>query len=195
LAAYSLVSWYHQRFEKLPVLGKEEIVDGKTVPHRVAEFELQNQEGLMKKSTDWNDKIMVVDFFFTHCPSICPAMTANLKKVQEAFKKNNTVQIVSFSVDPERDSSAQLKKYALKFGIDENRWQLLTGNKKNIYKLARNSFMIVATDGDGGDADFIHSQNLVLVDKQRRIRGYYDGTDEKEIKDLIHDIKKLQHED
>ena len=120
-------------------------------------------------------------------------MTSNLKRVQQAFGEGE-ILINSFSVDPQRDSAVQLKKYAEKFKINSANWQLLTGDKKDIYKLARNSVMIVATDGDGGPDDFIHSEKLVLIDKQKKIRGYYDGTSKKETDQLIYDIKKLIHE-
>jgi len=120
-------------------------------------------------------------------------MTNSLKKVQQAFKEDE-ILIRSFSVDPERDSVAQLRKYAGQFGINTSNWELLTGDKKEIYKFARNGFMIVATDGDGGPNDFIHSEKLVLIDKQKRIRGYYDGTSGNQVKQLIADIKKLKHE-
>ena len=121
-------------------------------------------------------------------------MTANLKKVQAAFAGKKDLLIVSFSVDPERDSVAQLKKFAQRFNIDESNWQLLTGSKQEIYRLARKSFQVVATDGDGGDNDFIHSDQLILIDTKKRIRGYYEGTEGKETAQLIKDIKKLEHE-
>jgi protein SCO1/2 len=194
-AAYAIVNWYEQTFTALPVFGKEEVVNGKTMPHRIDSFKLINQDAVTKQLGDWDGKILVADFFFTHCPSICPRLTANLKRVQEAYNHDDDVAILSFSVDPERDSSMALQKYAQRFSINTRQWQLLTGSKQAIYKLARNSFEIVATDGDGGPDDFIHSEKLVLVDRQRRFRGYYDGTDDTAIKNLIRDIKKLQHEE
>ena len=121
-------------------------------------------------------------------------MTKSLIRIQEAFKTDAEILISSFTVDPERDSSAQLKKYARQYNVDTRNWNLLTGDKKEIYKLARNSFMLVATDGDGGPDDFIHSESLVLIDKQKKIRGYYNGTSNDEVNQLIIDIKKLKHE-
>jgi protein SCO1/2 len=121
-------------------------------------------------------------------------MTGNLKIVEQYFKNDGRVRINSFSVDPLRDSVGQLKKYISQFRLETTRWDFLTGSKKEIYKLARNSFMVVATDGDGGPDDFIHSDKLVLIDGQKRIRGYYDGTDKKEIDQLVDDIKKLENE-
>jgi len=191
LAVYSGYLFFEQKFQSLPVYGKEEINDQK-IQHTIAAFELINQDSINKGINDWKEKIVVADFFFTHCPVICPKMTANLKRVQQSF--SDDILINSFSVDPQRDSAVQLKKYAEKFTINSVNWQLLTGDKKDIYKLARNSFMIVATDGDGGPDDFIHSEKLVLIDRQKRIRGYYDGTSEKETDQLIYDIKKLKNE-
>ncbi len=186
LAVFAVVNWYNNRFETIPVYGN--------AGHHIADFTFTNQQGEKISSDAMKNKIVVADFFFTHCLSVCPKMTGNLKKVQEAYSKDDQVQIISFTVDPLADSSKQLHQYAEIFGIDNTRWQLLTGGKKEIYKLARNSFMVVATDGDGGPADFIHSEKLVLIDNQKRIRGYYDGTDEKEVQKLITDIKKLKHE-
>ena len=187
VSAWALLNWYEKKVQVLPIMGK-------TQQHRIGDFHLTNQEGQLKTTADWNNKIVIADFFFSHCPSICPKMTKSLKKIQEFFKTDTEIIISSFTVDPERDSSAQLKKYARQYNLDTRNWNLLTGDKKEIYKLARNSFMIVATDGDGGPEDFIHSENLVLVDKQKRIRGYYDGTSDTEVNQLISDIKKLQYE-
>lgn len=187
VSAWALLNWYEKKVQGLPVMGK-------TKEHRIGDFQLINQDGQLKSTADWNDKIVVADFFFTHCPTVCPKMTKSLIRIQEAFKTDAEILISSFTVDPERDSSAQLKKYARQYNVDTRNWNLLTGDKKEIYKLARNSFMLVATDGDGGPEDFIHSENLVLVDKQKRIRGYYNSTSNDEVNQLIIDIKKLKHE-
>jgi protein SCO1 len=185
--AYALVSWYEKKVEALPVLGK-------TKEHRIADFNLTNQDKQIVTIAKWDKKIVVANFFFTHCPVVCPKMTTNLKKIHDAYNDKSNVMITSFTVDPERDSAVQLNKYAAQYKMDNSRWILLTGDKKEIYKLARNSFMITATDGDGGINDFIHSEKLILVDTQKRIRGYYTGTDEKEVNQLINDIKKLMYE-
>jgi protein SCO1/2 len=121
-------------------------------------------------------------------------MTNNLKSIVEMYKGDDNIIINSFTVDPERDSVDRLKKYAQQFGVKTNNWNFLTGNKREIYKLARNSFLIIATDGDGGPEDFIHSEKLVLIDKKKRIRGYYRGTDKRDVNQLINDINKLKHE-
>ena len=193
IIAYSGYSWYHSKVQKLPVYGTEQRGIKSEKEHHVSDFNLTNQDGEKRSLDEWNDKIVVADFFFTHCPTICPKMTASLKRVNEAYNDQN-ILINSFSVDPERDNPEKLKAYTRKFNISTENWDLLTGPKKEIYKLARNSFMLVATDGDGGPTDFIHSENLVLVDKKKRIRGYYDGTSKNEVDQLIIDIKKLQNE-
>jgi protein SCO1/2 len=183
---FAVINWYERTVQSLPVLINNE--------HTIAGFELTNQRGNNSTTEEWKDKIIVANFFFTHCPVICPKMTANLKEVQEVFKGEENLMFISFSVDPERDSVAQLKKFAKRFNLDERNWQLLTGPKKEIYRLARKSFQVVATDGDGGDDDFIHSDQLILIDTKKRIRGYYEGTEEKEAAQLIKDIKKLEHD-
>lgn len=187
ITAFALITFYENSAGTLPVLGK-------TKDHTVDDFKLIDQDGEIKSTADWNNKIVVADFFFSHCPTICPQMTKNLKKVQETFSDDSQILFNSISIDPERDSAARLKKYAGQYNIDTKNWSLLTGDKKDIYKMARNSFMIVATDGDGGPDDFIHSEKLVLIDTKKQIRGYYDGTSTKEVNQLIKDIKKLKHE-
>jgi protein SCO1/2 len=193
--AWLIIEAYEIRVQQLPVLGRYDINRGSKASHHISDFSLVNQDNKKITSDALSDKIVVADFFFSHCASVCPRMTANLKKLQKELKNDPEVRIYSFSVDPERDSAARLKEYATQFEIDTQNWDLLTGDKKDIYKLARNSFMIVATDGDGGPNDFIHSDKIVLVDKQRRIRGYYDGTSESETRQLSRDIKKLKHEE
>lgn len=183
-SVYGLVSWYQGRFQRLPVLGG----DG----HTVAGFRFQNQQGKTVSLQDWKGKIVVLNYFFTHCSSICPKMMYQMKRVQ-AYGGLKNLAIASFSVDPERDSVGRLKEYAQKFEIGGN-WNLLTGDKKELYRLARNSFLITATDGDGGPDDFIHSEKLVLLDTQGRIRGFYNGTDAAEVAQLIKDLQKLAAE-
>ena len=185
VTVFAVVRWFENTYTALPVLGGE--------AHSICSFSLVNQYGRTTSLKDWNDKIVVADFFFTHCPVVCPKMTRSLKNVQGLYAGDNELLLSSFSVDPERDSVGQLKQYAEKMNIRDN-WLLLTGSKKEIYKLARNSFLITATDGDGGPQDFIHSELLVLIDKQKRIRGYYNGTLSSEVDNLIRDISRLKKE-
>ena len=193
--SYLAINWYEKKFSDLPVLGPVKNAGGEKIQHTVSEFSLYSQDNKNITLDEWNNKIVVANFFFTHCPVVCPAMVKQLKNVQDAFIDDPGVLITSFSVDPERDSVPQLKKFASRMGIRDINWLLVTGEKKQIYRLARNSFLVVATDGDGGPTDFIHSEKLVLIDRQKRIRGYYQGTNEKEVEQLIIDIKKLKDED
>jgi protein SCO1/2 len=190
--AYLTINWYEKKFSDLPVLGPVKNAGGQNIQHTISEFSLYSQDNRSVTLDEWNDKIVVANFFFTHCPVVCPAMVKQLKKVQDVFIDDPNILITSFSVDPERDSVAQ---FAARMGVLDTNWLLLTGEKKQIYRLARNSFLVVATDGDGGPTDFIHSEKLVLIDRQKRIRGYYQGTNEKEVEQLIIDIKKLKDED
>lgn len=182
---FGLVKWYEHHYTPLPVLGGE--------GHTIAAFSLQDQHGRTTTPADWTGKIVVADFFFTHCPVVCPKMTRSLKSVQQLYLNDPGLQIASFTVDPERDSVTQLMTYARKMDIGRN-WTLLTGDKRELYRLARKSFLLTATDGDGGPDDFIHSELLILVDPDRRIRGYYNGTIPAEVEELTRDIQRLKNE-
>ena len=161
--------------------------------HRIADFSLLNQNGDTITQENYRDKIYVADFFFTTCPTICPIMTANLVEVQAALANDSEVLLLSHSVTPEIDSVAQLKKYAIEKGVNDAKWNLVTGDKEQIYELARKSYLAVQEDGDGGPFDMIHTENFILVDKQRRIRGFYDGTKEEEMDRLLSDIEILKN--
>ena len=159
--------------------------------HRVKDFNLINQNGIKVSSKDYENKIYVVDFFFTSCPSICPIMTNNMLLIQEEFIQNNNIMLLSMSVTPEIDNVEVLKKYAIEKGVIDSKWNITTGSKKHIYELARKSYFAVLDQGDGGLQDFIHTPNFILVDTKKQIRGIYDGTVEKEISRLIQDINIL----
>ena len=162
--------------------------------HRIADFSLTNQNGKTVTQKDFKGKIYVADFFFTTCPNICIAMTDNLLKVQEKIKNNPNVMLLSHSVTPKIDSVPQLKKYAIEKGVIDKKWNLVTGDKKEIYDLARKSYLAVKEDGDGGPFDMIHTENFILVDPDRRIRGFYDGTDLEEIQRLQEELEILIQE-
>jgi protein SCO1 len=180
VVAFGIVKWYQVVYVPLPVLGPEN--------HRVGDFRFTDQDGNTITNAEWKNKIVVANFFFTHCPAVCPKMMYQLKRVQAYAGKD--VVIASFSVDPERDSVPRMKYYAEQSAIS-GKWWLLTGEKIELYRFARKDLRIVATDGDGGPNDFIHSDNLVLIDKDKRIRGYYKGTDVSDVDRLIKDIRKL----
>lgn len=163
--------------------------------HKIADFTLLNQEGRTITQNDYNNKIYVADFFFTRCTTICPIMSTNMAELQQAFIKNDDVMFLSMSVTPIMDSVPVLKRYANKKGAISKKWNLTTGNKKHIYELARKSYMAVLDEGDGGEQDFIHTEQFVLIDKKNQIRGFYDGTNKKDITQLIEDIKLLAEND
>jgi len=155
---------------------------------------LTNQNGEITTEKDYQNKIYVADFFFTTCPSICPKMTVNMGLIQKEIVDDDQVMLLSFSVTPQIDSVPQLKKYALENGVIDSKWNLLTGDKKQIYTLARKSFLAVENDGDGGPYDMIHTENFILVDPEKRIRGFYDGTDTQAMETLLSDIQLLKKE-
>lgn len=160
--------------------------------HKIADFSLTNQNGKTITQADYKDKIYVADFFFTTCQTICPIMTDHMVYIQKELKNDTDVMLLSHTVTPEIDSVAQLKKYALKKGVDDSRWNLVTGDKKQIYDLARKSYLAVKDVVGFDPYDMIHTENFMLIDKKRQIRGFYDGTDPEEIKRLIEDIHQLQ---
>ena len=160
--------------------------------HTVADFSLTNQNGINITNKDYENKIYVVDFFFTSCPSICPIMTNNMIKIQDEFINNDDIMLLSMSVSPEIDTVEVLKKYAIEKRVNDSKWNITTGSKKHIYELARKSYFAVVEQGDGGLQDFIHTPNFILIDTKKQIRGIYDGTDDKEISRLLKDIKVLK---
>lgn len=162
--------------------------------HVIDDFSLLNQNGDTITQEYYKDKIYVADFFFTTCQTICPIMTDHMLQIQEEIKNDPEIYLLSHTVIPKADSVPQLKKYALEKGVNDNKWNLVTGDKKQIYDLARKSYLAAKSEGDAGPFDMIHTENFVLVDKRRRIRGFYDGTDPKAIEELLLDIQVLKKE-
>lgn len=161
--------------------------------HTIADFSLTNQNGKTITQNTYKDKIYIADFFFTTCQTICPIMTDHMLEIQEKLKDDDDVLLLSHTVTPEIDSVAQLKKYALEKGVNDAKWNLVTGEKKQIYDLARKSYL-AAKDVPYEEYDLIHTENFVLVDKKRRIRGFYDGTDPEAIQNLLQDLRTLKRE-
>ena len=159
--------------------------------HKISDFNLVNQNGQKTTQNNYDKKIYVADFFFTTCPNICPIMTGNMLFLQNELSDQD-VMFASFSVTPEIDSVEVLKKYAIDKGVNDKKWNLMTGDKKQIYNLARKSFLVVMNNPQMGSHDMIHTENFVLVDKEKRIRGFYDGTKMEEMNKIISDIKILQ---
>ncbi|WP_324720304.1 SCO family protein [Salinimicrobium sp. HB62] len=188
--------------ERLPVfqpnMVNNELVDSTMQEvrkyHTIQEFELYNQNGDTITRDFYDGKIYVADFFFTTCQTICPIMTDHMLEIQEKLKDDDDVLLLSHTVIPAYDSVPVLRQYADEKGVMDEKWNLVTGDKKEIYDLARKSYLAAKSDGDGGPFDMIHTENFVLVDKQKRIRGFYDGTDPSAIDELMQDIEILKQE-
>ena len=144
--------------------------------HKIADFAFTNQNGKLITQKEYENTIYVADFFFTTCPTICPKMTDNMVWLQNQLKKYPNVKLLSFSVTPDIDTPKILKKYAVEKGVDDSRWNLVTGDKSAIYYLARKSYLAVKTGKPEEMFDMVHTENFILVDKNKRIRGFYDGT-------------------
>jgi len=166
-----------------------------TKNHKIADFVLLNQNGDTITQENFKDKIYVADFFFTRCQTICPVMAINMAELQNYFINDPEVKFLSHSVTPIMDSVPMLKDYANKKGAIDGKWDLTTGDKKHIYNLARKSYFAVLDEGDGGDQDFIHTEQFILIDKKKQIRGFYDGTDKNEMQRIIKDIEILKKEE
>ncbi|MEP3837257.1 MAG: SCO family protein [Algibacter sp.] len=179
-----------------PTMVSTELVDStiqhKKKYHKIANFSLTNQNGKTITQDDYKNKIYVADFFFTTCQTICPIMTTNMAEIQKEILNDDDVMLLSHSVTPEIDTVAQLKRYAIKKGVNDKKWNLVTGDKKEIYELARKSYLAVKDQGDGGSFDMIHTENFMLIDKNRQIRGFYDGTNTEDIRRLLNDISILK---
>lgn len=173
-----------------------------TIWHTLSDIRLVNQLGDSVSLSDLHDKIIIADFFFTHCPTICPGMTMNMKRLQESIhngqrvgdRTNKKVHFLSFSIDPERDSVERLKYWADRFQVDPEQWWLLSGDKKTIYDFAINEIKLGTVDGYGVDTSFIHSDKFVLIDSSRHVRGFYDGLDSTDLADLSNDLILLTME-
>ena len=165
-----------------------------TKDHTIADFELTNQNGQKITNKNYKDKIYVADFFFTRCQTICINMAYNMGELQNLYKKDTDIMFLSHSVTPEIDSVTVLKKYADRKGVIDGKWNITTGAKTHIYELARKSYFAVLDEGNGDENDFIHTEQFVLVDKEKRIRGYYDGTEKEDMEKLKKDIVLLKEE-
>lgn len=162
--------------------------------HTIADFSFTNQNGKTITQKDYEGKIYVADFFFTTCGTICPKMTSNLEEVQKAIINNPKVMLLSHTVFPEVDTVEALKAYAIKHGVVDSKWNLVTGDKKEIYTMARKSYLAVKLGKPSELYDMVHTENFVLVDAKRRVRGFYDGTKKEDIQKLIEDINFLSNQ-
>lgn len=191
---YVLLTTGKHNFIRLPYFGEKQLApNGKdTIYHKIPAFRFVNQNGNLITEKKYEGKIYVADYFFTTCKSICPKMTTELQRVEEAFGyTKGLVQILSHTVNPENDSVPVLKAYSDMVHADTTMWNFVTGDKKQLYDIARNGYLVNAMEGDGGPDDFIHSELFILVDKEKHIRGIYDGTNIKAVNGLLDDIKVL----
>ncbi|GGG93966.1 SCO family protein [Polaribacter pacificus] len=204
LSVISLIVFYNLLSvdKRLPIYSPSDVnpklVDASVkhirVNHEIAAFNLTNQNGEQITQKDYDGKIYIADFFFTRCQTICIAMAYNMSELQSYYKNDDDIMFLSHSVTPVMDSVPVLKAYAENKGVIDGKWNVTTGSKKHIYELARKSYFAVLDEGNGDEDDFIHTEQFILVDKERRIRGYYDGTDKEEMKKLISDVALLKEE-
>lgn len=193
-------AYFYSRHQKEPIRRlayfgpKNALKVNDTTYHTIPPFFFSDQYGHKVTEQSVKGKIYVTDFFFTTCRSICPVMSSSLEKIYKQFGSRPDFMILSHTVDPETDSTAQLMAYAKLHGVRDDKWLFVTGDKKHLYGIARKGYMLNAEDGDGGPDDFIHTQNFALVDKARHIRGFYDGTDSLEMERLAVEIQLLLDE-
>lgn len=193
--AFFLRSKDNRPLRILPVFGPK--IPGKTADtifHKISDFSFINQDSSTIRLNDVKGKIFVAEYFFTTCQSICPIMNREMMRVANAYKDSTDFRILSHTVDPETDTIAALKNYALQHNANSKQWWFLTGSKVELYEMARKSYLLNAEEGNGGEEDFIHTQNFALIDRLGRIRGFYDGTDSIEVNRLIKEIKLLYQE-
>jgi len=187
-----------QEKKSLPYLGPKEtqVVAGKvdTIYHKIPAFRFLNQDSVWVSEQDMAGKIYIADFFFTSCPTICPKMKTQLLRIYERYASNDAIRILSHSIDPTYDTPSVLKQYAERLHVKAPRWNMLTGDKASIYKLGEKSYMVTAQEDKNEAGGFVHSGAFILVDKNRHVRGIYDGTQEAEVNHLIEDIEILLQE-
>jgi protein SCO1 len=188
--------------EKLPYLGRKEIMPVQedsgirydTIYHTIADYSFVNQDSNQVTHATFRDHIYVADFFFTTCPTICPVMKAQMLRVYETFKSEEKVMFLSHTIDPDYDTVALLHNFADRLGVSSKKWHFVTGPKEDIYEIGQNSYMVTAMEDKNEPGGYIHSGAFILVDKERHIRGIYDGTDENEVNRLMKDMTRLLRE-
>ncbi len=185
---------YQNTAKPLPILGPYEVVKGKEEIIQTPDWEFTDQNNELFQANQLDEDIQIFNFFFTSCPTVCPTMNKNVQQVQQVFINDDQIQFVSISVDPEHDQPKQLKAYEEKYSLNPDQWHFLTGDKNEIYLLAKKGYNLSATDSDGGSTNILHSQQVLLIDPNRHIRGIYNGTERDEMARLIQDISKLKKE-
>ena len=197
LLACSIVMWscIDEKEQRLPIYGEKEVVNNDTVYHTIGNFRLVNQDSATVTNKTLDGKIYVADFFFTSCRTICPVMKTQMMRVYEAIEDDPEVAIVSHTIDPDYDTVGLLRDYAERLGVKSKKWHFLTGNKDSIYYLAQTSYFVTAMEDEAQQDGFIHSGAFLLIDKEGRIRGKYDGTKAEDIDTLLKDIEILKKEE
>lgn len=183
-----------EKADRLPIFGQREVVGTDTIYHTIADFEFVDQDSTLVTDETFKDQIYVADFFFTSCRTICPIMKTQMLRVYEATAAMPDVKLLSHTIDPEYDTVALLHDFANRLGVSSDRWHFVTGIKDSIYKIAQTSYFATAMEDKSEPDGFIHSGAFLLIDKERRIRGKYDGTKEEEVNRLIADIKRVRKE-
>jgi protein SCO1/2 len=179
---------------KLPILGSREVEGNDTVYHTIAPFRFVDQDSSIVTNETFKDKIYVADFFFTSCRTICPIMKTQMVRVYDSIQNDNDVLLLSHTIDPKYDTVALLHDFAERLGVKSNKWHFVTGSQDSIYKIAQTSYFATALEDKTEPDGFIHNGAFLLIDKERRIRGKYDGTKEDDVNRLLEDIKKLRKE-
>ncbi len=183
-----------QTEKKLPYLGRKEITQTDTIYHTIADFKFVNQDSNYVTQKTFSDQIYVADFFFTSCPTICPLMKTQMLRVYEKYKDEPQLGILSHSIDPKHDTVAVLKAFAERLGVESEKWHFVTGKKEDIYKIGQTSYMVSAVEDPTEPGGFIHSGAFILIDKEKRVRGIYDGTKADQVDILMNDIALLLKE-
>jgi protein SCO1/2 len=194
VAVVGLISSCTKTEKPLPIFGQREVVNGDTVYHKIANFQFVDQDSAIITNETFRDQIYVSDFFFTSCRTICPIMKTQMLRVYEATADIPDVKLLSHSIDPEYDTVALLHDFAKRLGVSSDRWHFVTGVKDSIYKIAQTSYFATAMEDKSEPDGFIHSGAFLLVDKEQRLRGKYDGTKEEDVNRLLVDINRLRKE-
>ena len=191
----ALLAFSCSQEKKLPFLGPKQVnAKGDTVYHQIPSFRFLNQDSVFVSEKDVEGKVYVADFFFTTCPTICPKMKTQMLRIYERYKDRDEVRIISHSIDPDFDTPNVLKDYAARLQVKAPKWNLLTGDKAAIYQLGQKSYMVSAQEDPNEAGGFVHSGAFILVDKNRHVRGIYDGTVEAEVNHLLEDMEVLLKE-
>lgn len=192
---FLLLSCATQDDKPLPIFGEREVSGSDTIYHTIADFKFVDQDSVAITKKTFDDKIYVADFFFTSCRTICPVMKTQMLRVYDSVENDNEVVLLSHTIDPEYDTVGLLRDYAERLGVKSRKWHFVTGDKEEIYRIAQTSYFATAMEDKSEPDGFIHSGAFLLIDKQKRIRGKYDGTKEEDVNRLLQDIKKLKEED